>query len=60
MLGTGEAQRGFWWGDVMERNNLEDRDVDGKIIVKWFFKKWDGEPWAQFLCLSVGTVVGHL
>jgi len=34
MLGTGEAQRGFWWGDLMESGNLEDRGVDGKIIGK--------------------------
>jgi hypothetical protein len=31
---------GFWWGDLRERNHLENLDVDGRIILKWVFKKW--------------------
>jgi hypothetical protein len=33
---------GFWWGDLKERDHLEDRDVERRIILKWLFKKWDG------------------
>jgi len=32
MYGGGERYKGFWWGDLRERNNLEDPDVDGDNI----------------------------
>jgi hypothetical protein len=30
---------GFWWGNLRQRNNLEDLDVDERIILKWPLKK---------------------
>jgi hypothetical protein len=29
-------------GRLRERDQLEDIDIDGRIILKWIFKKWDG------------------
>ena len=45
------------WGDVMETGNLEDLDVDGRIILKRILKKWD-EVYA--VCLGIGTGGGLL
>jgi len=30
---------GFWWGVLFERNNLNDLGVDGRMILKWIFKR---------------------
>ena len=33
--GEGQAYTGFRWGQVRERDHLEDPSVDGKVILKW-------------------------
>jgi len=37
----GHACTGFWWGNTREREHLGDPGVDGKIILRWIFRKWD-------------------
>jgi hypothetical protein len=31
----------FWWEDLREGDHLEDRSIDGRMILKLTFKKWN-------------------
>jgi hypothetical protein len=35
---NGEVRTGFCWGDLRERDHLEDLSVDGRIILKWILR----------------------
>ena len=40
--GRVEVYTGFSWGNLRGRDYMEDPDVDGRIILKYIFAKWDG------------------
>jgi hypothetical protein len=42
------------------KNHWEDRDVDGRIILKWILEKWDGEAWTGLIWLRIETGGGKL
>jgi hypothetical protein len=44
----------------MKGNHWKDSDVDAKIILKWVFKKWDGEAGSGLIWLMTGTGGVHL
>jgi len=47
----GEVHTGFWWGNLRERDHLEDPGLDGRIILRWIFRKWDvgGMDWIELV-----------
>jgi hypothetical protein len=42
IVGEGEVHTGFWWGDLREREHLEDPGINGTIILKCIFRACDG------------------
>jgi len=44
----------FWWGNLRERDHLEDLNVDRWIILKWIFKKKDGRARAALVWIRIG------
>jgi hypothetical protein len=34
--------QGFGGRNIRERDQLEDQDVDRRMIFRWYFRKWDG------------------
>jgi len=58
--GRGERLQGFGGKNLRERNHLGDPGVDGMIILRWIFRKWDVGVWTGSSWLRIGTGGGHL
>jgi hypothetical protein len=59
-MGRGEASIGVRWGNLKEREHWVDPSVDGRIILRWIFRKWYVSVWTGFRWLRIETVVGKL
>jgi len=46
-MGRGKVHTRIWWGNLKERDHLEDQGVDGRIILRCIFRKWNvgGTDW---------------
>ena len=52
-MGDRRGVSGFWWETLRERDHMEDPGIDGRIILRCIFRKWDVWTWT-------GTGGGHL
>jgi hypothetical protein len=47
-------------GNLREMDHLVDPSVDGRIILRWIFRKWDMGVWTGSSWLRIRTGGGHL
>jgi len=38
-----------------EKYHFEDLHIDGKMVLKWVFKEYDGRAWTGLFWLMTGT-----
>ena len=53
----GDVYTGFWWGNLREREHLQDPGEDGRMNLK---RVWDRKDWPELIRLSIGARGGHL
>jgi hypothetical protein len=53
-MGRRELRTAFCSGNLSERDHLEDLSA-WRIILKWIFKKWDGQAWTGLIWLRIWT-----
>jgi len=59
-MGRGEGCTGFWWGNLRERDHWGGPDADGRIILRWIFRKLGEVVTTGWSWLRIGTGGGHL
>jgi hypothetical protein len=52
--------QGIGGANLRERDQLGDSGIDGRIRVRWIFRKWDVGMWTGSSWLRIGTVGRHL
>ena len=58
-----EERRGVYRvlvGKPEERDHLYETGIDGRIILRWIFRKWCGESCTGLIWLRIGTGHRHM
>ena len=50
----------LYGANLRERDHWGDPDVDGRIILRWIFRKWDGVVGTGWSWLRIGTGGGRM
>jgi hypothetical protein len=55
-----EGFTGCWWRNLSERCLWGNPDVDGRIILRWMFRKLEGIVGTGWSWIRIGMAGGHL
>ena len=59
-MGEGRGVHRVMVGKSEERDHWGAPDVDGRIILRWIFRKWEGFVWTGWSWLRIGKGGGRL
>ena len=59
-MGVGRGVHRVLVGKPEGKRLLGSPGVDGRIMLRWFFRKWDMGVWTGSSWLRIGTGGGHL
>ena len=60
MYGGEEGCTEFCWEMLRKRHHTDNPGVDGRIILRWIFRNWEGVVRTGWSWLRIGTGGGHL
>jgi hypothetical protein len=52
--------RRYWWGSLREKDHWGDPDVDGRIILRWIYRKRERVVGTGWRGLRIGTGDGQV
>jgi len=58
LCGREDGHIGFWWGNLRQRNLVEDSGLDGRIILSLIFRWCVVGAWTGLIWLRIGTTFG--
>jgi len=59
-MGERRGNYRVWWGNLWERDDREDPGIDGRIILRWIFRKWDVGVWTGLSWLRSNEPSGFI
>jgi len=52
---SSHTEAGFWCGNPRVIDHFKESGVDGRIILKCLFMKWDVGVWTEWIWFRIGT-----